>query len=96
VLRFADAVTFTRIPHHHDFGADVLQRDVVLLRFRPDDFRRLALSLPDVVESAHMNHPDFRVGGRIFATLASCHEPHFFDRLRAAARKGISGPVSGR
>jgi hypothetical protein len=34
-----------------------------------DDFRRLALSLPDAVESAHMNHPDFRVNGKIFATL---------------------------
>jgi hypothetical protein len=32
-------------------------------------FRRLALDLPHAVESAHMNHPDFRVGGKIFATL---------------------------
>src|SRR5277367_4378468 len=37
-----------------------------------DDFRRMALSFPDTVESAHMNHPDFRVNGRIFATL---HHP---------------------
>ena len=36
---------------------------------RPDDFRQLALRLPDAIESAHLNHPDFRVGGRIFATL---------------------------
>jgi len=34
-----------------------------------DDYRSLALSLPDAVESTHMNHPDFRVGGKIFATL---------------------------
>lgn len=34
-----------------------------------DDFRRMALSFPDTVESAHMNHPDFRVKGKIFATL---------------------------
>ena len=34
-----------------------------------DDFRRLALSFPETVESAHMDHPDFRVGGKIFATL---------------------------
>ena len=34
-----------------------------------DDFRRLALALPDVEEHAHMGHPDFRVGGKIFATL---------------------------
>ena len=34
-----------------------------------NDFRELALSFPEAVESAHMRHPDFRVGGRIFATL---------------------------
>jgi hypothetical protein len=33
-------------------------------------FRRLALSLAGAVEGAHMGHPDFRVGGRIFATLS--------------------------
>jgi hypothetical protein len=32
-------------------------------------FRRLALRLPGAVEREHMNHPDFRVGGKIFATL---------------------------
>jgi len=35
------------------------------------DFRRLALSLSGAEESSHMGSPDFRVGGRIFATLAS-------------------------
>jgi hypothetical protein len=35
------------------------------------DFRRIALGMNDVVESAHMGHPDFRVHGRIFATLHS-------------------------
>ena len=35
----------------------------------PDAFRTMALRLPDVVEGAHMSHPDFRVRGRIFATL---------------------------
>jgi hypothetical protein len=34
-----------------------------------NDFRRLALSFPEVVESSHMDHPDFRVGGKVFATL---------------------------
>jgi hypothetical protein len=33
------------------------------------DFRRIALGMKDAVEGAHMGHPDFRVGGRIFATL---------------------------
>ena len=35
----------------------------------PDDFRALALGLPGAVESSHMSHPDFRVGGKIFASL---------------------------
>jgi len=35
------------------------------------DFRRIALSLEGAEESSHMRAPDFRVGGRIFATLAS-------------------------
>ncbi len=34
-----------------------------------EDFRRMALELPDATESCHMAHPDFRVGGKIFATL---------------------------
>ena len=34
-----------------------------------EDFRRIALGLHDTIESAHMGHPDFRHGGRIFATL---------------------------
>jgi hypothetical protein len=34
-----------------------------------DDSRRLALSFPETSEAAHMNHPDFRVRGKIFATL---------------------------
>jgi hypothetical protein len=34
-----------------------------------NDFRRLALSFPETSEQAHMDHPDFRVVGKIFATL---------------------------
>jgi hypothetical protein len=34
-----------------------------------NDFRKLALGFPEATESAHMDHPDFRVGGKIFATL---------------------------
>ena len=36
-----------------------------------EDFRRIALSFEGAEESSHMGSPDFRVGGRIFATLAS-------------------------
>ena len=35
----------------------------------PAAFRKLALSLPETEERQHMNHPDFRVAGKIFATL---------------------------
>jgi hypothetical protein len=35
----------------------------------PNEFRKLALSFPETEERAHMNHPDFRVAGKIFATL---------------------------
>ena len=35
------------------------------------DFRRIALRLEGAEEGSHMGSPDFRVGGRIFATLAS-------------------------
>ena len=38
------------------------------------DFRRIALSLPGAEESSHMGQPDFRVDGRIFATLASAKQ----------------------
>jgi hypothetical protein len=35
----------------------------------PAAFRKLALSHPETEERQHMNHPDFRVAGKIFATL---------------------------
>ena len=40
----------------------------------PADFRRIALSLEGAEEGSHMGAADFRVGGRIFATLASQDE----------------------
>jgi hypothetical protein len=47
------------------FGAG----EKVRVMMRADDFRRMALAMDGVMESAHMGHPDFRVGNRIFATL---------------------------
>jgi len=35
----------------------------------PAQFRRIALSFPEAEEFSHGGHPDFRVGGKIFATL---------------------------
>ena len=41
---------------------------------KPADFRRIALSLEGAEEGSHMGAADYRVGGRIFATLASVKE----------------------
>jgi len=38
------------------------------------DFRRIALSMEGAEEGSHMGNPDFRVDGRIFATLASAKQ----------------------
>ena len=57
----------------------------------PSEFRKLALSHPQTEESQHMNHPDFRVAGKIFATLGypdktrgmvklSPEDQHYFSR----------------
>ena len=37
----------------------------------PQQFRKFALSFPDAVEAEHMRHPDFRIGGKIFASLGA-------------------------
>jgi hypothetical protein len=39
------------------------------LKMTAAEFRKIALSFPEAVEASHVAHPDFRVGGRIFATL---------------------------
>jgi hypothetical protein len=41
-----------------------------------DEFRTIALSMAEASEGAHMGHPDFRVDGKIFATLGYPDE-HF-------------------
>lgn len=45
------------------------------------DFRKLALALPETEERAHMNHPDFRVAGKIFATLGYPDESRAMVKL---------------
>jgi len=47
------------------------RRDNAYMPVTPDEARRLALSLPEVVEQDHHGRPSFRVGGKIFATLWS-------------------------
>ena len=42
----------------------------------PADFRKIALIMPEAIESEHMAHPDFRVAGTIFATLGYPDQDH--------------------
>jgi hypothetical protein len=70
------------------------------------DFRRIALALPEAEERAHMNHPDFRVGGKIFATLGypdkTCgmvkltpEQQHYFSKDEPKVFEPVNG-VWGR
>ena len=68
----------------------------------PDAFRSLALALPDVVEGAHMGHADFRLGGKIFATLGSPDDDHAMvnldpeqQEMLMAAEPAAFTPASG-
>ena len=36
-----------------------------------DEFRSLVLEIPGAVEKSHMNHPDFRLYDRVFASLGA-------------------------
>ena len=66
-----------------------------------NEFRKLALMLEGTVEGEHMGHPDFRVAGRIFATLTEDEDrgmvklpPDAPEDLLADAR-GIFTPAKG-
>lgn len=43
---------------------------------KPEQFRKIALSFPDAIESSHQGHTDFRVGGKVFATLGYPDDSH--------------------
>jgi hypothetical protein len=66
------------------------------------EFRRLALSLPQTSVATHQGHPDFRVAGRIFATLGyprrgwgmvklSPEQQELFVRAQPAAFVPVTG-----
>ncbi len=65
----------------------------------PQDFRRLALDLPEAVEQAHMGTPDFRVRGKIFASLSDSKATLKLQReqqeMVCAAEPGLFSPVPG-
>lgn len=53
------------------------------------DFRKLALALPETSEAAHMDHPDFRVRGRIFATLGYPSAAHGVVKLTQKQQQAL-------
>lgn len=57
----------------------------------PEDFRRIALSMPGAEEGSHMGAVDFRVGGRIFATLASVQQGYGNLMLNVAMQTDFVG-----
>ena len=68
----------------------------------PNEFSELALTFPEAIESAHMHHPDFRVGGRIFATLGYPDEDLAMVKLSPDEQKefvrtspGVFQPAKG-
>jgi hypothetical protein len=68
----------------------------------PEDFRQLALDLPEATESSHMAHPDFRVRGKVFATLgypdknwAMVKLPPERQELLSKAEPDVFVPVKG-
>jgi hypothetical protein len=61
---------------------------------KPNDFRRIALGMNEAVEGSHMAHPDFRVNGRIFATLHSDGERGMVKLTPDQQREFIGGSPS--
>jgi hypothetical protein len=54
------------------------------------DFRKLVLSLPETEELSHMNHPDFRVAGKIFATLGYPDKTRAMVKLSREDQRNVS------
>ncbi len=66
------------------------------------EFRAVALSHSETMESSHMAHPDFRVGGKVFATLGYPDDEHAVVMLSPDEQEGfvtemprVFSPVKG-
>lgn len=55
----------------------------------PTEFRNLALELPEAVASSHFGHPDFRLRGKIFATLGAPDESYAMVKLTPAQQRQL-------
>lgn len=54
-----------------------------------DKFRSLALEISGAIESSHMNHPDFRIGGKIFASLGYPDQEHGMVKLTPVQQRSF-------
>lgn len=66
----------------------------------PAQWRKLAASLPEVIEKSHFEQPDFRVRGKIFAGLSRDRKQGTLKlrpELQAALREGSTAffPAAG-
>ncbi len=52
-----------------------------------NEYRRIALTQPEAIESSHMNHPDFRVRNKIFATIYSVERSEGMVKLTPAQQR---------
>jgi len=61
----------------------------------PEKFRQLALEIADAVESSHMGHPDFRIGGKVFASLGYPDDEHGMVKLAPAEQEALLQEAPG-
>jgi len=59
-----------------------------------DQFRKLALKFPRAIEASHMNHPDFRIEGKIFATLGYPDDQYAMIKLTPAQQRRFMGEAA--
>ena len=61
----------------------------------PDGFRRLALGSPGATESTHGGHPDFRIAGKVFASLGVPDESSGMVKLSPHGQSGFIEQAPG-
>lgn len=70
-------------------------RDLLHPKMTSEAFRNLALSLPGAVESAHGSHPDFRAGGKVFASLGYPDDGHGMVKLTPEQQAAVIEKTPG-
>jgi hypothetical protein len=62
---------------------------------KPDEFRAIALTMPNAVEGSHRKHPDFRIGKKVFATLGYPDENSGMVKLTRAQQEMLVAAEPG-